>query len=105
MGRTSEVTHGSFEHFQVPDHASDAGACIPAFDPTGLSEKLNTSWRGPVRNSPFIPWHLDEVVIGIGGETHWLWRAVDQDSFVSDVLVQSRRNAKAAKRLMRKRLK
>jgi IS1 family transposase len=36
---------------------------------------------------------------------HWLWRAVDQDGFVLDVLVQSRRNAKAAKRLMRKLLK
>ncbi|MER8383873.1 IS6 family transposase [Mesorhizobium sp. M1405] len=50
-------------------------------------------------------WHLDEVVITIGGKKHWLWRAVDQDGFVLDVLVQSRRNAKAAKRLMRKLLK
>jgi putative transposase len=50
-------------------------------------------------------WHLDEVVIIIGGKKHWLWRAVDQDGFVLDVLVQSRRNAKAAKRLMRKLLK
>ncbi|MCM2477737.1 IS6 family transposase [Rhizobium sp. CG5] len=50
-------------------------------------------------------WHLDEVVITIGGRKHWLWRAVDQDGFVLDVLVQSRRNAKAAKRLMRKLLK
>lgn len=58
-----------------------------------------------MRNSSFIPWHLDEVVIGIGGETHWLWRAVDLDSFVLYVLVQSRRNTKSAKRLMRKRLK
>lgn len=41
-------------------------------------------------------WHLDEVVITIGGKKHWLWRAVDQDGFVLDVLVQSRRNAKAA---------
>jgi putative transposase len=47
-------------------------------------------------------WHLDEVVITIAGKRHWLWRAVDQDGFVLDVLVQSRRNAKAAKRLMRK---
>ncbi len=39
------------------------------------------------------------------GVKHWLWRAVDQDGFVLDVLVQSRRNAKAAKRLMRKLLK
>jgi putative transposase len=50
-------------------------------------------------------WHLDEVVVSIRGKKHWLWRAVDQDGFVLDVLVQSRRNAKAAKRLMRKLLK
>jgi transposase-like protein len=36
------------------------------------------------------------------GKKHWLWRAVDQDGFVLDVLVQSRRDKKAAKRLFRK---
>ena len=50
-------------------------------------------------------WHLDEVVIKIAGTTHWLWRAVDQHGVVLDVLVQSRRDAKAAKRLLRKLLK
>ena len=50
-------------------------------------------------------WHLDEVVISIRGKKHWLWRAVDQDGFVLEVPVQSRRDAKAAKRLMRKLLK
>jgi putative transposase len=50
-------------------------------------------------------WHLDEVVIKIAGKTHWLWRAVDQHGVVLDVLVQSRRDAKAAKRLLRKLLK
>jgi putative transposase len=50
-------------------------------------------------------WHLDEVVITIAGTKHWLWRAVDQHGIVLDVLVQSRRNAKAAKRLLRKLLK
>jgi putative transposase len=50
-------------------------------------------------------WHLDEVVISIAGEKHWLWRAVDQHGVVLDILVQSRRNAKAAKRLLRKLLK
>src|SRR5712672_2137909 len=34
-------------------------------------------------------WHLDEVVISFAGKRHWLWRAVDQDGFVLDVLVQS----------------
>jgi len=50
-------------------------------------------------------WHLDEVAISIGGKKHWLWRAVDQHGVVLDILVQSRRNAKAAKRLLRKLLK
>ena len=50
-------------------------------------------------------WHLDEVVISIAGRKHWLWRAVDQHGTVLDILVQSRRNAKAAERLLRKLLK
>lgn len=50
-------------------------------------------------------WHLDEAVVSIRSEKYWLWRAVDQDGFVLEVLVQSRRNAKAARRLMRKLLK
>src|ERR671920_634743 len=50
-------------------------------------------------------WHLDEVVIRIAGVKHWLWRAVDQSGMVLDVLVQSRRDKRAAKRLLRKLLK
>ena len=50
-------------------------------------------------------WHLDEVVIKIAGKPHWLWRAVDQHGAVLDVLVQSGRDARAAKRLLRKLLK
>ena len=50
-------------------------------------------------------WHLDEVVVRIAGKKHWLWRAVDQDGVVLDVLVQSRRDKRAAKRLLRKLLK
>src|SRR3712207_4444273 len=50
-------------------------------------------------------WHLDEVVITIAGTRHWLWRAVDQHGRVLDVLVQSRRDKRAAKRLLRKLLK
>jgi putative transposase len=45
-------------------------------------------------------WHLDEVVIAIGGRTHWLWRAVDQDGYILDEIVQTRRDTKAAKRLL-----
>src|ERR1700681_1293725 len=49
--------------------------------------------------------HLDEVVVTINGKKHWLWRAVDQHGVVLDVLVQSRRDRHAARRLMRKLLK
>ena len=49
-------------------------------------------------------WHFDEMVVTIAEKKQWLWRAVDQNGFVLDVLVQSRRNAKAAKRLMRQAL-
>ncbi|WP_425294120.1 IS6 family transposase [Mesorhizobium delmotii] len=50
-------------------------------------------------------WHLDEVVITIAGKKHWLWRAVDQDGYVLDEIVQARRNTKAAKRLLTRLLK
>ena len=50
-------------------------------------------------------WFLDEVFVRINGRQHILWRAVDQDGDVLDILVQSRRNTKAAKRFFRKLLK
>ena len=50
-------------------------------------------------------WHLDEMVVTIAGKKHYLWRAVDQDGVVLDVLVQSRRNTKAAKRFFKTPLK
>jgi putative transposase len=50
------------------------------------------------RPAPGDKWPLDEVVITMSGRKHGLWRAVDQPGAVLDLLVQSRRNAKAAKR-------
>src|SRR5690348_13322274 len=50
-------------------------------------------------------WHLDEVAVKIAGKKHWVRRAVDQDGIVLDILVQSRRNKRAAKRMLRKLLK
>ena len=50
-------------------------------------------------------WHLDEVFISIGGKRQYLWRAVDQDGDVIDILVQSRRNKRAALRFFRKLFK
>ncbi|MCP4999264.1 MAG: IS6 family transposase [Hyphomicrobiales bacterium] len=50
-------------------------------------------------------WHFDEVLIKINGKRMYLWRAVDDEGEVLEVLVQSRRNKKAALKLMRKLLK
>ncbi len=70
--------------------------------------KLGQSFANQIRRR--LPtagdkWHLDEVMINVAGRKHWLWRAVDQHGFVLNVLVQSRHDAKAAKRLLRKLLK
>src|SRR3954463_6248879 len=46
-------------------------------------------------------WHLDEVVVPMPGQKPWLWRAVDQDVYVLDEIVQPRRDTKAAKRLLK----
>jgi putative transposase len=50
-------------------------------------------------------WHLDEIVVTILGQKHWLWRAVDQDGYVLDEVLQSRRDTKAAKRLLKRLLR
>ncbi len=54
------------------------------------------------RPRPTSRWHLDEMVVKIAGKRNWLWRAVDEEGEVLDILVQSRRDTKAAVRLMRK---
>jgi transposase-like protein len=55
----------------------------------------------PDRPAPRDKWHVDEVVITIHGTKHWLWRAIDADGNMLDILVQPRRNATAARRFLR----
>ena len=57
------------------------------------------------RPKPTGRWHFDEMVVRIGGKRMWLWRAVDDEGEVLDMLVQKRRNTVAALRLLRKLLK
>ena len=57
------------------------------------------------RPRPGDKWHMDEVFIRLQGVQHYLWRAVDQGGIVLDILVQERRDAKAAKRFFRRLLK
>src|SRR5262249_16880534 len=57
------------------------------------------------RPRPGDKWHFDEVFLTIKGERHYLWRVVDQDGHVLDILVQRRRDKKAAKKFFRKLLR
>jgi transposase-like protein len=57
------------------------------------------------RPRPSARWHLDEMVVRIAGKRMYLWRAVDHEGEILDMLVQRRRDTQAALRLMRKLLK
>ena len=57
------------------------------------------------RVQPSGTWHLDEVFVRIGGKRTYLWRAVDDEGEILEVLAQSRRNNRAALKIMRKLLK
>ena len=63
----------------------------------GFARRLRRS-----RPRPSDRWHLDEMVVGIAGKRMYLWRAVDHEGEVLDMLVQRRRDKRAALRLMRK---
>jgi putative transposase len=69
--------------------------------------KFGQTYANRLRQSPRPGdrWHLDEVFIRINGRVHYLWRAVDQDGEVLDILVQSRRDKRAAKKFIRKLLR
>ena len=58
-----------------------------------------------LRPRPTGRWHMDEMVVSIQGQRMYLWRAVDREGEVLDLLVQAKRDTKAALRLMRKLLK
>ena len=70
----------------------------PCLCGSGLKFK-KCCWR---RSRPTPRWHLDEMAVTIAGRQFWLWRAVDDEGDVLDLLVQRRRNQAAAVKLMRK---
>jgi putative transposase len=53
------------------------------------------------RPAPRDKWHIDEVVITVRCISHWLWRVIEADGHVLDILVQPLRNAKASRRFLR----
>ena len=78
----------------------------------GTVRRWSGSFFGPMiaahlrkrRPKPHATWHLDEVYLKIAGRMVYLWRAVDAEGEVLDVLVQSRRNKRAAMKLMHQKL-
>ena len=120
IGGVSSTRHGSFRaaslHYRFTLSLRDVEELMLARGIVVSHETIRT-WcakfgpeyaRGLRRHAPEPgdTWLLDEVFVKIGGIRKYLWRTVDQDGNVLDVLVQSRRNAKAAKhffgKLMRK---
>jgi transposase-like protein len=61
--------------------------------------------RRRLRPRPTGTWHLDEMAVVIAGKRLWLWRAVDSEGEILDILVQPRRDRAAALRLIRKLLR
>src|ERR1700739_2854733 len=87
---------------------AERGIVVPYETVRRLCKKFAAPFAGRLRRrrpQPGDRCHLDEVFIRIQGVQHYLWRAVDQNGVVLDILVQERRDANAAKRLVRRLLK
>src|SRR5260370_10630648 len=86
------------------------GALLPLLAPATERRwvlKFGPLFARELRRRPSYPtsqWHLDEIAVMISGKQFWLWRAVDSEGEVLDLLVQRRRNKAAAIKLMRKLL-
>jgi putative transposase len=93
---------------EVQEMMAERGVIVSHEAIRAWSQKFGQAYANGLRRRRARPgdkWHLDEVFIKINGKTHYLWRAVDQHGNVLDILVTSRRDAKAATRFFRKLLK
>jgi len=112
---TEIISHCVWLYFRFPHSFRDVEEML-AMPGISLSYETGREWslkfgqayanclrrRAP---RPGDRWHLDEVFLKINGRFHYLWRAVDQDGDVLDILVQSHRDKRAAKKFFRKLLK
>jgi putative transposase len=87
-----------YERGIIVSHETIRQRCLKFGDE--YAQKLHKS-----RSQPGDKWHVDEVFIKINGKTQYLWRAVDQNGLVLDILVTKRRNKEAAKQFFLKLLK
>ena len=111
----SIVQHAVWLYFRFPlsfrdveDMLAERGIDVSYESVRRWSVKFGLAYACKLRRSRPRPdgrWHLDEIFVSINGKRMYLWRAVDNEGEVLDILVQSRRNKKAALKLMRKLLK
>jgi putative transposase len=111
----SIIQHAVWLYFRFPlsfrdveDLLAERGIDVSYESVRRWSVKFGLDYARKLRRSrprPDARWHLDEVFVSINGKRMYLWRAVDSEGEVLDILVQSRRNKKAALKLMRKLLK
>ena len=109
------IQHAVWLYFRFPlsfrdveDMLAERGIDVSYETVRRWSVKFDLAYARRLRRShppADVRWHLDEMFVSINGKTMYLWRAVDCEGEVLDVLVQSRRNKKAALKLMRKLLK
>ena len=103
-GIVAGIMTPSYRSFRLPAEVIEHAAWL--YHGVSLSLRFGRLFADTLkrrRPRPGDKWHFDEAFVGTGGELHHLWRVVDQDGNVLDILVRSRRNAKAAQRFSRKR--
>ncbi|MEE9590764.1 MAG: IS6 family transposase [Hyphomicrobiaceae bacterium] len=109
------IQHAVWLYFRFPlsfrnveDPLAERGIDVSYETVRRWSVKFGLAYASRLRRSrprPDTRWHLDELFVSICGRQMYLWRAVDSEGEVLDILVQSRRNRKAALKLMRALLK
>ena len=91
---------------QLPGCGRDARLTPASGLPANDSPLVPEVWAALCRGNPAPTtaprdrWHLDEMHLRIGGRTFYLWRAVDADGMVLDIVLQERRNQEAAETLL-----
>ncbi len=92
----------------VEEIMAERGVAVTYETIRDCSQKFGGTYAKRLRSRSQCPgdrWHLDEVYLSINGKLQYLWRAVDQNGEVLDILVQPRRNRQAAKKFFRRLLR
>lgn len=98
----------SLSYRDVEDLLAERGIDVSYETIRRWAEKFGKSYARRlrcIRPKPSATWHIDEVFLKIGGKQFYLWRAVDDEGEVLNILLQSRRNTAAASKFLRRIIK